>query len=259
MAGNNNHSSILLVDRDLHLLRELEIPKFLDREMAQAVCGFPSVNRANDRLLRLHRAGLLRRHFVGTEAGGRKALYSLSAKSAAIVLPASRWRFQRPENTLLVGDSFVEHQSAINWIWIAAKYRALPNAEFQHWMNFPKPISESTALVPDGYFELKTAGGIQSIFLEADLGTETSKVWERKTALYIKLATSGEFTRILQQPRFKVAVVATSELRLRNLRRIVGKHISKIFFFNTLDTIRRDGLLAPSWLRPEGDARQSLA
>jgi hypothetical protein len=61
------------------------------------------------------------------------------------------------------------------------------------------------------------------------------------------------------QPRFKVAVVATSELRLRNLRRVVRRHTTRIFFFNTLDTIKSDGLLASSWLRPEGDARQSLA
>jgi hypothetical protein len=126
-------------------------------------------------------------------------------------------------------------------------------------MTFHKPLSENVPLIPDGYFELKTTEGIQSIFLEADLGTETSKIWERKTALYLKLATSGEFSKTFMQPRFKVAVVATSELRLRNLRRVVRRHTTRIFFFNTLDTIKSDGLLASSWLRPEGDARQSLA
>jgi hypothetical protein len=237
----------------------LEVAKFLDREMAILICGFPSVNRANDRLLRLHRGGFLRRHFVGTEAGGRKALYTISPKSAAIVLPATQWKLQRPENVLLVGEGFIAHQSAVNWIWIAAKYRALPDAEFLRWVSFSKQLSESISLVPDGYFELKSAETILSVFVEVDLGTETSKVWERKIALYIKLATTGEFNRIFQQPRFKVAVIATSELRLRNLRRIVATHTAKIFFFNLLETINRDGLLASTWLRPEGDARQPLA
>jgi hypothetical protein len=258
MRGSNS-LSVLPTDRDLHLFRELEIAKLVDREMVQEICGFPSINRANDRLLQHHRAGFLRRHFVGTEAGGRKALYSLSPKSAAIALPTSHWKLQRPENALLVGDWFVTHQSAINWIWITAKYRSLPNAQFLRWMTFHKPLSENVPLIPDGYFELKTTEGIQSIFLEADLGTETSKIWERKTALYLKLATSGEFSKTFMQPRFKVAVVATSELRLRNLRRVVRRHTTRIFFFNTLDTIKSDGLLASSWLRPEGDARQSLA
>lgn len=257
--GGNDSPNVLPTVRDLHLFRELENSKFLDREMACAVCGYPSVNRANDRLLRLHRTGFLRRHFVGTEAGGRKALYTLSPKSAAIVLPTTHWKLQRPENTLLVGDVFIAHQTVINWIWIAAKYRALPDAEFLRWVSFLKPLSESIPLVPDGYFELKYAETIHPVFVEVDLGTETSKIWERKIALYIKFATSGEFARIFQQPRFKVAVVATSELRLRNLRRIVAKHTSKIFFFNLLETINRDGLLASTWLRPEGDARQSIA
>src|ERR1039458_9688641 len=89
MRGNNS-LSLLLTNRDQHLFRELEVAKLVDREMVQEICGFPSVNRANDRLLRLHRAGFLRRHFVGTEAGGRKSLFTLSPKSAAIVLPASQ-------------------------------------------------------------------------------------------------------------------------------------------------------------------------
>jgi hypothetical protein len=258
MRGNNT-SPVIPTPRDLRLFRELDSTRILDREMASESCGFPSVNRTNDRLLRLHRAGFLRRYFVGTEAGGRKSLYTLSPKSAAKILAESTWRLQRPENVLLVGDQFIEHQCAVNWVRITAKYRTLPNADFVRWVSYPQPLSKSIPLVPDGYLELKTADGIQSVFVEVDLGTETSKVWEQKVALYLRLATSGEFTRILQQPRFKVAVVATSELRLRNLRRIVRKHTSKIFFFNTLEIIKRDGLLAPSWLRPEGDARQSIA
>ena len=156
MRGNNS-LSVLLTNRDQHLFRELEIAKLVDREMVQEICGFPSVNRTNDRLLRLHRRGYLRRYFVGTEAGGRKSLYALSPKIAAVVLPTFHWRFKRPENVLLIGDFFIEHQSAVNWVWIAAKYRALPNAEFLRWVSFPQSLSESIPLVPDGYLEVKTA------------------------------------------------------------------------------------------------------
>ena len=141
--------SILLTERDLHLFREAsEVAKIIDREMAQEICGFPSVNRANERLLQLVRSGYLRRYFVGTEAGGRKSLYTLSPKAAATILSASNWRFKRPENVLLCGDTFTEHQSAINWVWIAAKYRALPNAEFRRWVSFPEPLSKNIPLVP---------------------------------------------------------------------------------------------------------------
>jgi hypothetical protein len=48
------------------------------------VAGFGSVTRANTRLLALARAGLLRRYFIGTLNGGKKSLYELSKKGAAI-------------------------------------------------------------------------------------------------------------------------------------------------------------------------------
>lgn len=256
MTGNK---PILITERDLHLFRELLTAKILDREMIQAVCGFPSVNRTNDRLLQLHRAGLLRRHFLGTAAGGRRALYSLSAKSAERIDAALAWKLQRPENSLLIGDYFSAHQSAINWVWIAAKFRRYPEVTFLRWLNFPAPISDAIPLLPDGYFELRLSEAIHPVFVEVDLGTETSRVWEKKIALYLRLATSGEFSRVFQQSRFKVVVVTTSERRQQNLRRIVAKQTSRIFYFNLLEIIKRDGLLASSWLRPTSDVQQPLA
>jgi protein involved in plasmid replication-relaxation len=255
----NGNRSVLITDRDRHLLRELATAKILDREMIQAVCGFPSVNRANDRLLRLHGAGLLRRHSLGTEAGGRKALYSLSAKGAECIGQALIWKLQRPENSLLIGDYFSAHQSAINWVWIAAKFRSYPSVTFLRWLSFPSPISDAIPLSPDGYFELRVAQAVHSVFVEVDLGTETARVWEKKIALYLRLATSGDFAKVFQQPRFKVAVVTSSERRQQNLRRIAAKQTTRIFFFNLLESIKRDGLLTSSWLRPTEDAQHLIA
>jgi hypothetical protein len=256
MIGNNRRS-MLLTDRDLRLLRAFPEAKLLDREQIQQLFTFGSITRVNDRLSKLHAAGLLRRYFLGTAAGGRKALYALSPRGAAAIGRDKVWKFQRADGELLVGDVFVEHQLAVNWCWISLKCG--PESSLIRFLRFNEPISPSLPLAPDGYAELKVRDVVQPVFLEVDLGTETSRVWDRKIELYLKLAASGEFQRIFQQPRFKVPVVCTSERRMESLRRIVRKHTAKLFYFSLLKTIKRDGMVASHWLRPEGAAHHPLA
>ena len=62
MTGNKR-SGFVVQDRDRHLLSELGVMRILDRESSKIVAGFGSTRRANDRLLQLVRAGLLRRFF----------------------------------------------------------------------------------------------------------------------------------------------------------------------------------------------------
>ena len=255
MTGNNPQR-ILLTDRDGQLLLYLAEAKLLDREQIQQLLDFGSITRANDRLFRLYAAGLLHRYFLGTVAGGRKALYALSARGAATVGQEKAWKLQRGENELLIGEAFVEHQLAVNWCWISMKRG--PEFNLVRFVRFNEQISKPIPLSPDGYAELNISGVVQPVFLEVDLGTETLKVWDRKVDLYLRLAGSGEFERIFHQPRFKIAVVCTSERRMQSLRRAVRKHTEKLFYFSILQTIKRDGLFASHWLRPEGEALQPL-
>src|SRR6476646_3837795 len=129
MPGNSN-CLIVLTDRDRLLLKEIAIGKVIDREQAKKIAGFKSTTRANDRLLKLTRAGFLRRFFLGTRAGGTKAIYSLSAKGAQVVHIEGRL-IKRKNNSLLVGDLFIEHQLAVNSIWIEAKFTPLPVPDLQ--------------------------------------------------------------------------------------------------------------------------------
>jgi hypothetical protein len=249
---------VIVTPRDIAFLKELVDSKILDREQYQIVAGIRRTNRANERLHLLHSAGLIRRHFLGTIAGGRKAIYSLSPKGAKLIGHEKSWRFQHPEDELLIGDSFTAHQSAVNWVWISAKYRRPLGVEFARWLNFHEPLTAALPLVPDGYFVI-TAGGISlAHFVEVDLGTETSKTWERKTEFYLKLATSGEFARLFHADRFRVLVTAPSERRLVNLRATVQKQTTKIFYFIENKIIKSDGIYVSQWLRPEGTENQSL-
>jgi len=256
MTGNNP-SRIVMTNRDRELFALLHEARLLDREQIQQSLSFGSVTRVNDRLSRLHAAGLLYRYFIGTIASGRKALYAISPRGAASVGREMIWKLHRAQNELLVGEAGIEHQLAVNWCWISM--RRGPNPDLIRFVRFNEPISGALPLVPDGYAELQGAQGVQPVFLEVDLTTETSRVWARKVELYLKLATSGEFQEIFRQQRFKVAVVCTSERRLQILRRIIRKQTTKLFYFSLLETTKRDGFAAPHWIRPEGDARESVA
>lgn len=257
MTGNK-HRGIVLQDRDRHLLSELSVMRVIDREMTKMVAGFGSTTQVCLRLQELTRAGLLRQFFIGSIGSGRKAVYTLSPKGTDLV-NAKLGGIHRASGRLVVGDTFVEHQTGINQVYLAVKYRAIPQGgQLRRWVTFRQSISEAIKLTPDGYWELEVGGNLRAMFLEVDLGTEALKVWQQKTASYLQLALSGEFLKLFRQPQFRVLVVANSERRIANIRATVSKSTDKIFWFTTFENIHRDGIWSPVWLRPSGDQRQSL-
>jgi hypothetical protein len=119
-------------------------------------------------------------------------------------------------------------------------------------MNFHEALSPSVPLVPDGYFEIVQAGTVHPMFLEVDLGTESSRVWKRKVELYLKLAIGGEFERFFHAKRFRVLVVLHSQRRLEAVRRTVAGRTEKLFWFSTQEELTAQGLCSAIWLRPAG-------
>jgi hypothetical protein len=258
MPGNNKER-IVLTPRDRILLREIAVGKVINRELAKEIAGFKSTTRANTRLLQLTRAGLLKRFFLGTRAGGTKSLYCLS-KRGALAAEVPVRLIQRRSDSLLVGDQFIEHQLLVNSIWVQVKFRPIPAPDIRclRWLTFPSALSKQTPLIPDGYFELSSPSGLQSMFCEVDRGTETLKVWDKKISLYLQFALSGDFQVLFKQSRFRVLVAVHSERRLSILRRLTLKSTNKIFWFATLDDINRHGLFASIWQRPEASQRVAL-
>src|SRR5712691_6078196 len=136
-----------LQERDKRLLRELSLMRVIDREQARIVAGFRSIMIANRRLLALVRAGLLKRFFIGTVAGGKKALYSLSPLGANLVQMPCRGPRRRNDEAVTV-DFFVYHQLGINDIYCALKYRPIPLADTRliRWKSFDRPIDAQASL-----------------------------------------------------------------------------------------------------------------
>ena len=259
MSGNRkNNAGLILQRRDRQLFSELAIMRIIDREMAKAVAGFHSTTRANTRLLKLTRHGLLNRFFAGSVAAGRKAIYTLSPRGG-VLAGAEYHRISRSRGKTLVGDLFIDHQMRINDVYLAAKHFALPaGVQFNSWRVFYQPVSPTSQLIPDGYLEMSTPPAVKPMFLEVDLGNQSMKVWERKTDAYLRFAMSNDFSRLFHQPQFRVLVITTSLRRLATIRATVAKQTDKVFWFADFPSINRAGFWSPLWLRPTGDHRHAL-
>jgi len=250
---------IVIQPRDRRLLQDLALLRIIDREQAKTIAGFASTTRANARLLALTRAGLLRRFFLATTAGGTKALYAVSREGAELAdIPYRGPR--RRNHEMLVADSFVHHQLAVNNIYCKLKTEIAShsNVALARWLSFHEPLTPQLRLIPDGYFELNTPSGIAACFLEVDLGHEHLKVWRKKVQNYLHLAISGDYERIFGQNRFRVLITANSDRRLLGIRNVVRASTEKIFWFTDLASVDRHGMLANIWLRPKGEDRGSF-
>jgi hypothetical protein len=247
---------IILQPRDRGFLKELSVMRVVDHAQAKVVAGFGSIDRANKRLLKLTRAGLLRRFFLGS-GGGRKALYSLSEKGARYVGVPLRG-LRRPHGAVLVADYFVDHQLEVNALFIALKFGTLPERiAFRRWIAFAQPMTPDLPLVPDGYVEFVSPMGVTAAFVEVDLGYESLGVWREKARKYLQLAISGTYRQIFGTERFRVLVVANSARRMESLRRTVSRETEKVFRFTTIHEARTQ-FFGPVWKKPAGDHPESL-
>lgn len=245
----------VITTRDRELLQTLAIARVLDASQIQVVGLFKSLRRTNRRLLKLVRAGILKRWFVGT-SGGQKALYGLSLSGADIIGEARARVLRIPHDSLITHSEFLAHQEAVNAVFLRARFEPLPSGlSCGGWLTFREPFSPAIPLIPDGYFDLVQDDLVHPMFLEADLGTERSAIWKRKVELYLRFATSGEFERRFSQKRFRVLVVLPSLRRLESVRKTVARRTPKLFWFTTEDDIKAHGLTAPIWLRPQGEER----
>jgi len=250
---------MILQDRDRHLLQELAVMRVADREQIKRAAGFHSTTRANARLLALTRAGLLRRFFVGTVGGARKALYAASPKGAAVVQVPYRGP-RRAQGQTLAADFFVNHQLVVNEIYCLLKYQPIPiaGAKFVRWLSFHSPLQPGTSLIPDGYMEIATPTKTITAFLEIDLGHESRSVWQGKVREYLRYALSGDCARQFGHPQFRTLVIANSERRLASLCLATAALTEKIFWFAALDSVNGNGFWRPVWRRAVTDQRQSL-
>ena len=101
------HIPVILTSRDLLILRTLVTTRILGTTEIMTVAGFASLRRANRRLLKLVRAGFLRRWFVPTESGGQRALYGFPFRGARQIDEAPLGLINRKLNALITSSQFI--------------------------------------------------------------------------------------------------------------------------------------------------------
>jgi hypothetical protein len=161
---------------------------------------------------------------VATSVGTRKAIYALTRRGAAVAgVQFRRVRFLK--GRLIGSDLFIEHQLQLNSIYLSLTGPPT-GVEMNNWNTFDDPLSPAINLKPDAYCELRS-DAVRPIFVEVDTGTETRRIWRRKTNEYLKLAVTEDFQRLFHQKQFRVLIITTSERRLQAILRPWPSRLTK--------------------------------
>ena len=161
---------------------------------------------------------------------------------------------------LITVSSSLEHQLGINELYCTIKYRqvAMESGKLIRWENLHRPIDSKRSLIPDASIEIARSAETIAAFFEFDLGHENLIVWKKKVEKYLQYAISGDFQSFVRHSQFRVLVVTNSDARLRALRLATASITDKIFWFATMDFIRRQSFWSAVWLRPTSDHPTTL-
>lgn len=229
--------------------------------------------RCKHRLQMLYHYGYLRRDEQPSKLSeGRKPLvYFLDREGAALLREKEGFDLHGNEHKLDVTHLFLEHLLLTNDMRLAFLKSA-----HKHGFDLEKWLDDKTlkspqikdkvvlkgkggahlraAVVPDGYFRLKTQGDSYNFFVEIDRGTVTGETtewgrrdWGRKVKVYLEYHRSGLYEKRYRTADMRILTLTTSETRLSNLKRITEEAGGKArFWFSTYERIRGGDILTDS-------------
>ena len=253
-----------LEERDEQILCDLFLHRLMSRSQIEKLY-FSSTVRCNARLRLLFDHKFVLRHFPPAAPFGAQAVYSVG--KAALPIISRRLEMDLPEVTRYFRrtqtPTFIEHTLAMVDIWTGFQDAAQANetvnldlwlAEMQcrhDWdIRAPDGRWQRESFKPDGFVRLETSSGYLNFFIEADLGHTSSKQFEGKLLTHTRYLESGLFSQTYGCPAFRTLVITTGQRRLKNLREILEKKSSELFWFSTFEALRAENALAPIWEVP---------
>lgn len=236
---------VILQDRDRRLFASLSRIRAATANQLATLCSFASRTRVNARLRQLCSAGHLCREFVGTISGGRMAVY---------MLPGKRIKARSGPAGF---EAAVQHRLAISDVYVAVEQEAAYGRLVASWHE-PRDLLTPSRLIPDAEVVLSAGGTDHLCFLEIDRATEGIAVWRHKIARYLSLARSPNLADQIGASRFRVLIVATSELQARRIQAAGSGSTDRVFWISTIQSIASAGFAGPIWLRPRGQERHAL-
>src|SRR5580704_15239381 len=252
-----------LTDDDVHIVRQLARRRFLRSTHIAALVG-RSLDRTNDRLLRLFHAGYLDRPHAQLDrfpfAGSSHFVYALADRGARLLIECDGIEFANVEwsrKNRLAGRPFIEHQLEIMDFYVGLQCAALARPDVQLIRpdelvaTFPdqrlaarnpftlkvtlshRGIMHETGLVPDFAFGLTLADGSRRYFLvEIDRGTMPvvrsdilrQTSFEEKMRAYLTAHAAKQHERQFGWTTFRVLTITTDDRRMRSMRQ-ASRHL----------------------------------
>jgi hypothetical protein len=280
-APGGQLSSLRLTQRDLAVIQAVyEYRALTSAQIEELLFGGQKgkETRCRKRLRRLYDHGYLWRDEQPTKLSQGRAplVYRLDTKGADLL--TDLWGQERDaldwhprEKT--ISDPFMNHLLRTNDVRVAITRAAAKNGfrieewrddrtlRSRHWkdevvIKDKQGREEKTAIVPDGYFVLRTVEYDFHYFLEVDLRTVVGQAsrwgrrdWNRKVKAYLAYYDSGQYQERYGAETGRVLTVTTGEWRLKNLKKITedagGR---KRFWFTTFERLNTDSVLTkPIW------------
>jgi hypothetical protein len=243
-----------LTDRDLYLLDVLDVHRVLTALQVAALL-FPSLDRAQRRLMALTERGVLARFRGYVRPGSQAWRYTLGYAGAALVAasrgrdgPPPRSRHDRALATL-ARSSQLDHRLGVNGVFTALAGHAAtaPGARLWSWyceattVDLLTTPSGNRTVWPDGYGRWSDPAGDLGFLLEYDTGSEPLRRLVDKLTAYQANA----------HHRLAVLLHLPSTARESNLHRLARGGYGYPVATTAADRIATAGhsLAGPVWLR----------
>lgn len=250
-----------LTDDDVDIVRQLARHRFLRSTHIAALVG-RSLDRINDRLLRLFHAGYVDRPRAQLDyyptAGSAPMVYALADRGARLLIERDSANFANVEwsrKNRAAGRPFIEHQIEIMDFYVAlqsaARARsdvrlihpdeivaAFPDQTFSARNPFALRVKVAHAglvreigLIPDLVFGLAFPDGSRRCFMvEIDRGTMPivrsnflQTSFERKMRAYLAAHAAKQHERHFGWKTFRVLAVTTDAARLRSMQEALAR------------------------------------
>ena len=162
----------------------------------------------------------------------------------------SRWSWPQVEHVLAANQVQVDFIVAL---------RRVPDAALLSYNTEPelRQIFLNRRFVPDGWIAWREEGKRFNCFTEIDLHNEGLTVWRQKILEYMQYLESGQHQELFGFRAFRILVLARSQHRPENLRRLAVQ-AGQLFRFAELAAVNADNIMAKVWLPASGSTRIAL-
>jgi len=257
-----NPSPLVLQARDEAIIEAVYNYGISSGEQIEQLIGFGCTTRRNARLRVLFDHRFLDRKFLPRLQGSPKALYlpgrrAIEVLSRTLGVDSQRLalRIKRIRQTK---DLFLNHRLQVNEARLAFSLgiRANPDMRLDLWQT--EPELSGSPLIPDAYCRYVYQEKRWSFFLELDRSTESHKRLNAKLENYLDYGFSGKYAQQYGGKFFRVLIVAPTQARASNLKKLAEKITDKMFWVAVISDMRPETVFGPIWQRPGKDGRFAL-